>query len=198
MNGHDLPGDGRVHDSVAMVTVEAGPARHVLGADDAPVVIVEYGDFECPYCARAAPVLRELVETSEGQVKLIFRHFPVFDVHPFALTAALAAEAAGARGRFWEMHDVLFAHQDRLADKFLRAYAQSLGLDGELVVGDTAQPFGDAVEADYARGIEQGVRGTPTIFVNGAPYRGRTELVPLRRAADLSRRRRGRPPWARR
>ncbi|WP_423748070.1 DsbA family protein [Frankia canadensis] len=175
----------------------AGPSRHVLGRGDAPIVVVEYGDFECPYCARTAPVLRELVESSAGQVKLVFRHFPVFDVHPYALTAALAAEAAGAHGRFWDMHDLLFARQDRLADKFLRAYATSLGIDGDLVVGEAAQPFGDAVEADYARGIEQGVRGTPTVYINGVPYRGRTEIAPLRKAANLSLHRRRRPPWSR-
>jgi protein-disulfide isomerase len=175
-----------------------GPDRHARGPAGAPIVVVEYGDFECPYCARTAPVLHELVDTSGGQIRLIFRHFPVFDIHPYALTAALAAEVAGAHGQFWEMHDVLFAGQDRLADKYLRAHAASLGLDGDLVVGDAAQPYGDAVEADYARGIEQGVRGTPTIFINGTPYRGRTEIAPLRKAVSLSLRRGRRAPWSRR
>ncbi|CAO5189065.1 hypothetical protein FAIPA1_60155 [Frankia sp. AiPs1] len=170
------------------LVVDTSPERHVYGPADARIVVVEYGDFECPYCARTAPVLRELVDTSDGQVRLVFRHFPVYDIHPFALTAALAAEAAGARGRFWEMHDRLFASQDRLADKFLRYYAGALGLDGELVVGDAAQPFGDAVEADYAGAIEQGVRGTPSLFVDGTPYRGRLEIAPLRKAVSLSQR----------
>nr|WP_163551409.1 DsbA family protein [Candidatus Frankia alpina] len=174
-----------------------GPFRHSRGPADAPIVVVEYADFQCPYCARAAPVLREFAETSQGQVRLVFRHFPVFDIHPYALTAALAAEAAGVQGGFWGMHGLLFARQVRLADRFLHAYAASLGLDGDLVIGDAAQPFGDAVEADYARGIEQGVRGTPTIFINGEPYWGRMEIAPLRKAASLSLRRNRRAPWSR-
>jgi protein-disulfide isomerase len=189
--------DGRDGRRVS-VAVPIDPFRHSRGPADAPIVVVEYADFQCPYCARAAPVLHEFTETSDGQVRLVFRHFPVFDIHPYALTAALAAEAAGLESRFWEMHDLLFARQDRLADKFLHAYAASLGLDGDRVIGDAAQPFGDAVEADYARGIEQGVRGTPTIFINGEPYRGRTEIAPLRKAASLSLRRHRRAPWSRR
>ena len=95
----------------------ADDARHVLGRLDAPVTVVEHGDLECPYCRAAAPVLRALVERSDGRVRLVWKHFPLFEVHPHALTAALAAEAAGAHGLFWEMHDLLFAHQDHLADE---------------------------------------------------------------------------------
>ena len=105
-------------------------AEHVLGNPAAPVTVIEYGDFECPYCAAAAPVLKQLVEESDGQVRLVFRHFPLADNHPHALTAALAAEAAAAQGAFWPMHDLLFARQDRLSDVALRAYAEELGLDG--------------------------------------------------------------------
>lgn len=152
------------------------------GNVDAPVVVVEYADLECPYCARASGILRELVDSSDGQVRHVFRHFPVFDLHPHALTAALAAEVAGAHGRFWEMHDLMFANQDRLADRYLMGFARSLDLDAELVVGDAAQPFGAAVEADYAGAAELGVRGTPTIVIDGARYRGRLELGPLRAA----------------
>ncbi|GAA1399693.1 hypothetical protein GCM10009600_01170 [Oerskovia paurometabola] len=149
------------------------PDAHVFGALDALVTIVEFGDFECPYCHDAAPVLRTVVEESGGQVRLVFRHFPLFEVHPYALTAALAAEAAGAQGRFWEMHDLLFAHQDRLDDVGLAHWAQKLGLDGASVVGDAAQQHGDAVERDYLAGTALGVRGTPTLYVEGVRYRGR-------------------------
>jgi protein-disulfide isomerase len=149
------------------------PNAHVFGAPDAPVTIVEFGDFECPYCHDATPVLRTVVEESDGQVRLVFRHFPLFEVHPYALTAALAAEAAGAQGRFWEMHDLLFAHQDRLDDVGLAHWAQKLGLDGASVVGDAAQQHGDAVERDYLAGTALGVRGTPTLYVEGVRYRGR-------------------------
>lgn len=188
--------------------VSTDPGRHSRGEPGAPVVIVEYGDFECPYCARAAAILHELVDSSDGQVRQVFRHFPVFDIHPYALTAALAAEVAGAHGRFWEMHDLLFANQDKLADKYLMAFARSLEIETDLVVGDPAQPYGDAVEADYAGGAELRVQGTPTIFIDGVRYRGRLELGPLRTAVartgsgrsadDRDDGRRRRVPWARR
>ncbi len=156
-------------------------SEHVLGSLDAPVTVVEYGDFECPYCAAAAPVLRQLVEESDGRVRLVFRNFPLPDVHPHALTAALAAEAAGAQGAYWPMHDLLFTKQDRLDDRSLKAYAEHLGIDGDLVVGDAAQVFGDKVEADFSAGLDEGVAGTPTLVVDGEPYAGRVELAALRR-----------------
>lgn len=161
----------------------ADPDRHVHGALDAPVTVVEYGDFECPFCGAAAPVLRALVDGSGGRVRLVFRHFPLFDVHPFALTAGLAAEAAGEH--FWEMHDVLFAHQDHLTDPDLASYAARVGAGD--VVGDAAQPFRAAVAADYAAGGAAGVRGTPTLFIGGVLYTGRVELPDLRSAAGLAR-----------
>ena len=160
--------------------------EHVFGDPQAPITVVEYGDFECPYCAAAAPVLRQLVEESDGRVRLIFRNFPLHDVHPHALTAALAAEAAGAQGAYWPMHDLLFSKQDRLDDRSLRAYAEHLGLDGGLVVGEAAQQFGDKVEADFSAGLDEGVAGTPTLLVDGEPYAGRIELAALRRAVNVS------------
>jgi protein-disulfide isomerase len=161
------------------------PGDHVFGDPDAPVTVLEYGDFECPYCAAAAPVLRELVEESGGQVRLVFRNFPLADVHPYALTAALAAEAAGAQGAFWPMHDRLFSRQDRLDDAALRAYADELGIDADRVVGEAAQPFGDKVEADFAAAVAAGVGGTPTLFIDGQRYAGRVELAALRRAVGM-------------
>ena len=160
--------------------------EHVFGDVDAPVTVVEYGDFECPYCAAAAPVLRQLVEESGGRVRLIFRNFPLPDVHPHALTAALAAEAAGAQGAYWPMHDLLFTKQDRLDDRSLKAYADHLGLDGQLVVGEAAQQFGDKVEADFSAGLDEGVSGTPTLIIDGEPYMGRIEPAALRRVTGGS------------
>jgi protein-disulfide isomerase len=157
-------------------------ADHVLGNPDAPVTLLEYGDYECPYCAAAAPVLRQVVTESDGHVRLLFRNFPLPSVHPFALTAALAAEAAGEQGAFWPMHELIFARQDRLDDAALRAYADELGIDGSRVVGDAAQAFGDKVEADFAAGLEAGVGGTPTVFIDGRLYSGRVEAGALRRA----------------
>ena len=161
-------------------------ADHVLGDRDAPVTLLEYGDYECPYCAAAAPVLRHVVEDSDGQVRLVFRNFPIADRHAYALTAALAAEAAGAQGAFWEMHELLFARQERLDDAALRAYAEELGLDGSRVVGEAAQVFGDKVEKDFAAGLEAGVGGTPTVFIDGRLYSGRVEAGALRRAIGMA------------
>jgi protein-disulfide isomerase len=155
--------------------------RHVYGNPDAPIRIVEYGDFECPYCRAAAPVLKELVDTSAGAVALVWRHFPLFTVHPFALTAALAAEAAGPL--FWQMHDELFAHQDRLTDADLESYAERIGAGA--VCGPSAQAFREAVKADYKSGVALGVRGTPTLFINGDRYTGKVKLGELRLALGL-------------
>jgi protein-disulfide isomerase len=162
--------------------LEPAADDHVLGDPAAPVTLLEYGDYECPYCAAAAPVLRRVVEESQGQVRLVFRNFPLADRHPYALTAALAAEAADAQGAFWPMHEVLMSRQDRLDDVALRSYAEELGIDGDRIVGDAAQPFGDKVEADFAAGLAAGVGGTPTVFVNGQMYAGRVEFGALNRA----------------
>jgi protein-disulfide isomerase len=167
----------------------ANPVTHVLGNPDARVCVIEFGDFECPYCAGAAPVLRELVETSEGQVRLIYRNFPLFEVHPPALTAALAAESVAASAgepAYWTMHDKLFAHQARLNDVDLLLYATALGGDPDLATGDGAQRFAPIVQADYAAGLEAGVVGTPTLFIDGLIYDGRVEVPALRRATGIA------------
>jgi protein-disulfide isomerase len=162
--------------------------RHVCGEPTAPITVLEYGDFECPYCRSAAPVLKALVDGSAGQVRLVFRHFPLFTVHPFALTAALAAEAAGER--FWAMHDLLFDHQDRLTDADLQEYGAAIGVRG--VIGRAAQAFRPAIEADYQAGIAAAVRGTPTLLfgtgsANSERYPGEVELGALRTALGLAR-----------
>ncbi|MEV0459436.1 DsbA family protein [Catellatospora methionotrophica] len=155
--------------------------RHCYGPVDAPITLVEYGDFECPYCGAAAPVLRRLIDDGDGMVRLIYRHFPLFTVHPFALTAALAAEASGEQ--FWEMHDLLFAHQSRLTDPDLENYAQMLGVGS--VTGEAVQEFRPAVETDYRSGTTMGVRGTPTLFADGRLYQGKVELGALRSALGM-------------
>ncbi|MCR6491479.1 DsbA family protein [Cellulomonas sp. P24] len=157
-----------------------GRGRHVYGPPDAPVTVVEFGDLECPYCRAAAPVLRELVDTAAGTVRLVFRHFPLFEVHPHALTAALAVEAAASQGAFWPMFDRLVSGPVDLGDAALRAAADELGLDGSLVVGEAAQRHGDWVEEDYADGRALDVRGTPTLFVNDERFSGQVTLTALR------------------
>jgi protein-disulfide isomerase len=158
--------------------------RLVLGDPAAPITVTEFGDLECPYCRAAEPVLRELVETSAGRVRLEWRHFPLFQVHPHALIAALAAEAAAEQGLFWEMQRALFAQQDRLAEPDLRAVGARLGLDPARVAGEQAQGFAELVEADYLAGLDLGIRGTPTLLIQGERYHGPIELAALRAAID--------------
>ncbi len=166
--------------------VDTRAERHVYGAAAAPVVVVEFGDLECPHCRAAAPLLRTLVDESGGQVRLVWRHFPLFEVHPYALTAALASESAAAAGRFWDWHDTAIAHQDRLGDVDLRRYAAGLGLDPDDAVGEQAQKYAAAVEADYVAGLGLGVRGTPTLFVDGVRFEGPVELPALRAAVEAA------------
>jgi protein-disulfide isomerase len=161
------------------LAVAVTSADHMRGPVEAPVTIVEYGDYECPYCAAAEPVLAAVLAAQAGRLRLVFRNFPLPDVHPYALTAALAAEAAAALGAFWEMHDILFTRQDRLRDIDLAGYAESLGLPATAVVGDAAQPYGEKVEADFRSGVDSGVRGTPTLFVDGRRYTGPVDLRSL-------------------
>lgn len=165
--------------------------EHVLGNPEAPITVLEYGDYECPYCAAAAPVLRALIDSSDGQARLVFRNFPLYEVHPHALVAALAAESTAQAGptAFWKMHKLLFEKQDRLTDRDLRSYAEHVGADPDLAVGDAAQVFAGKVRADYAAGIEAGVEGTPTLFINDSAYSGRIDLAALQRATGLSGRR---------
>ena len=172
------------------------PDEHVFGADDAPVTVLEYGDYECPYCAAAAPVLRQLVEGAAGQVRLVFRNFPLFEVHPHALTAALAAESTVTTPSEMlrlntSIAAVPFAQQNRLADADLRRYAEHVGSDPDLATGEAAQQFAPKVQRDYAAGIDAGVAGTPTLFIDGIRYDGRPELAALQRAARSSAQRRG-------
>jgi protein-disulfide isomerase len=145
----------------------------ILGDVEAPVTMLEYGDFECPYCAMARPVLEGLVVDYPDMIRLVYRHFPVTTTHPHAALAAEAAEAAGAQDRFWEMHDMLFTNQDRLEFEDLRGYAQEIGLNGARFDQEMmAHVYRDEVRQDFQRGIQDGVNGTPSIFLNGLRYDG--------------------------
>ena len=144
------------------------PTDHVIGPARAHVVLVEYGDFECPNCKQAAPVVKLLLAEFRDRVRFVYRHFPLEEVHPHALMAAQAAEAAGAQGKFWPMHDLLFEHQHALKGHHLREYAGRLELD---MARYTAE-MNDTVYLQRVReheksGIESGVRSTPTFFLDG-------------------------------
>jgi protein-disulfide isomerase len=147
-------------------TVRVGD--HILGPDDAPVVVVEYGDFECPNCKQAAPAVKMLLRRFGSRVRFAFRHFPLEEVHPHALQAAEAAECAGAQGRFWAMHELLFEHQTQLDLKDLHAYAERLGLDMARYTAEMDDHvYLQRIREHVDSGRRSGVRGTPGFFVNG-------------------------------
>ena len=150
-----------------------GPQDHVQGNPRAPIRLVEYGDYECPYCGRAHRIVKALQEALGDDLLFAWRNFPLSQVHRHALRAAAAAEAAGLQDRFWEMHDMLFEHQDALDDADLLAYAEVLGLDVERFAGDLdSVGIAERVRADFLSGARSGVNGTPTFFVNGERYDG--------------------------
>jgi protein-disulfide isomerase len=146
--------------------------EHVRGSG--PRELVEYLDFQCPYCRAAAPAIKHVVmDDLPGKVTLRVRHFPIREKHPRADATARAAEAAGRQGRFWEMHDLLFERFEAVTDDDLRSYATSLGLDLDRFDHDIADPtLIEAIEEDRETGLAAGVTGTPGIFVDGIPYTG--------------------------
>lgn len=141
---------------------------HVLGAAHAAVTLVEYGDFECPNCKQAAPVVKLVLQHFGNRVRFIYRHFPLEEVHPHALYAALSAETAAAQHKFWPMHDLLFEHQDRLQVKQLRRYAEQLELDLLRYDADMKdEVYLQRIREHIGSGQRSGVRATPTFFING-------------------------------
>ena len=159
--------------SGAVLTPPVAESDHAAGQDDAPVTLVEYGDYECPYCGMAAPIVRRAQRALDTQLRFVFRHFPLGEIHTHARLAAQAAEAAGVQGRFWEMHETLFEHQDALDAEDLVGYAKSLGLDAKNFARDLeAGTFEKRVRDDFRSGVRSGVNGTPTFFINGERYNG--------------------------
>jgi len=150
------------------LTLPVNNADHTLGPDHAPVTVVEYGDFECPNCKQAAPAVKLLLERFEERVRFVYCHFPLEDVHPHALLAAEAAECAGGQGKFWEMHELLFANQEHLKLKNLHGYAEQLGLDMARYTAEMDDHvYLQRVREHIDSGLKSGVRGTPGFFVNG-------------------------------
>ena len=155
------------------LTPPVGAHDHSAGPDDAPVTLVEYGDYECPYCGMAYPIVKRARQDLGSGLRFVFRNFPLAESHPHARLAAQAAEAAAAQGKFWEMHDMLFEHQDALAAEDLVGYAKSLGLDARQFAQDLeGATYAKRVRDDFRNGVRSGVNGTPTFFVNGARYNG--------------------------
>ena len=168
---------------------DVDPRRdHVRGADDAPVTLVEYGDYECPYCGRAELVVRELLQTFGEDLRYVWRHLPLRDVHPHAETAAEAAEAAGAQGAFWGMHERLIAHQAELTPNDLGRYAKELGLDLQRFHEDVVHHvYAERVAEDVTSADASGVAGTPSFFINGKRHDGAYDVATLTAAVRLAR-----------
>ena len=157
----------------ARLTPPVSDRDHTKGPDDSPVTLVEYGDYECPYCGQAENSVHEIQERTGNAVRMVFRHFPNRTVHPHAGLAAEAAEAAGAQGKFWEMHDLLFQHQDHLEESDLIEYAREIGIDEERFRTELdAHTHSQKIREDFKSGRESGVRGTPTWYINGKRYDG--------------------------
>lgn len=148
-----------------------GPDDHALGSASAPVTLVEYGDYECPHCRAAHPIVKRVLRRLGHDVRFVFRNFPLAQMHPHAVLAAEAAEAAGLQGEFWRMHDQLFEHQEALEREDLLGYAKALGLDPVRFARDLGDGIaGERVRSDFASGVRSGVNGTPTFFIDGERF----------------------------
>jgi protein-disulfide isomerase len=157
----------------AHLAVPVNDHDHIAGRRSAPVILVEYGDFECPHSARAHPIVEAAQRYLADDLCFVYRHFPLIEVHPHAQLAAEAAEAAGEQGRFWQMHDTLFRHQNALELDDLLDYATVIGCDATRVAAELAAgTHTERVLNDMRGGVRSGVQGTPTFFVNGVRYDG--------------------------
>jgi protein-disulfide isomerase len=171
----------------AMLVVPVGPRDHRHGPENAPVTLVEYGDYECPYCGMAYPVVKEIQRRLGDRLCFVFRHFPLTQVHPHAEHAAEAAEAAGTQGKFWKMHDYLYEHQDALDDAHLLHYAEILRLDtGRFQQEMIEHVHAERVREDFLSGVRSGVNGTPTFFINGFRHDGGYDLLTLLAAVEAA------------
>ena len=166
--------------STAQLTPPVSKRDHTVGPASAAITLVEYGDYECPYCGAAHPIVKEIRRRLGNGLRFAFRHFPLSRIHPHSERAAEAAEAAATQGKFWQMHDQLFEHQDALDDESLLVYAATIGLDvdeftREMLLGVHAP----RVREDFLSGVRSGVNGTPTFFINGHRHDGSYDLETL-------------------
>jgi protein-disulfide isomerase len=153
------------------LAIPVGPDDHVQGPDDAVITLVEYGDYECPYCGQAFPIVQELQRVFAASLRLVFRNLPLSNVHPHAEAAAEAAEAVALQGQFWAMHDLLYQHQRDLRAESLLRYAEQAGADaGQVAEVLARRGTRDHVENDLEGALRSGANGTPTFFVNGFRY----------------------------
>jgi formate-nitrite transporter family protein len=172
---------------VSRLTPPVSEADHRSGPDDAQVTLVEYGDFECPHCGAAYPIVEGVRRRMGARLRFVYRYFPLTEMHPHAMHAAEAAEAAGAQGKFWQMHAMLFERQDALEDEDLLRYAKALHLDGQRFASELASgTHVKRIREQIRSGIRSGVNGTPTFFINGVRYDGSWDASDLLAALEAS------------
>ncbi len=162
------------------LTLPDAERDHVSGSANGSIKLLEYGDYECPFCADAQPIVKEIQRRLGDDLLFAFRHFPLANIHPHSEHAAEAAEAAGAQENFWGMHDLLFENQSALEDEDLAAYAGELGLDETRLIREvTSTAYTSRIRGDFRDGVRAGVNGTPTLFINGERYDGVRDLKHL-------------------
>jgi protein-disulfide isomerase len=174
----------REHNEARLV-LAVGARDHAQGPSDAPVTLVEYGDYECPYCGSAYPIVKQIQHRLGDRLRFVFRNFPLSEMHPHAEQAAEAAEAAATQNRFWPMHDMLFENQEALDVDDLRSYAHAVGIDAARFDGDMQEHTAAArIREDFLSGVRSGVNGTPTFFINGLRHDDSFELAVLLAAVE--------------
>ncbi|WP_121357496.1 DsbA family protein [Flavisolibacter nicotianae] len=157
----------------AKLTPPVNERDHIQGSSHAPLELVEYGDYQCPHCGAAHPVVKAIVKRFGKNLRFVFRNFPLAEVHQYAEAAAMAAEAAARQGMFWPMHDMIYEQQSRLNVGALLTFAEELDLDMVAFEHDLTNPsVAQKVEADFESGVRSGVNGTPSFFINGLKYNG--------------------------
>ncbi len=172
---------------MSTLTIAVGPEDHIQGDPDAECTLVEYGDYECPSCGEAYPIVKRIQRHFGKRIRFVFRNFPLSQIHPDAEAAAEVAEFASSRAEFWPMHDLLFENQDRLGDELYEALAERLQLPIEdLRTSLEEGEFKARVRADFAGGVRSGVNGTPTFFINGKRNNGSFDYGSLVAAIDTA------------
>jgi protein-disulfide isomerase len=168
---------------MAKLKVPVGPDDHAQGPADAPVTLLEYGDYECPHCGHVYPIVKALQKRFGKQLRFAFRNFPLREIHPNADVAAETAEFAAAHDKFWDMHDLIFENQNSLSEQMLGELAHRLTLDSQALKDAlTSGTFAERVQGDFSSGVHSGVNGTPTFFINSQRHDGDFELETLLQA----------------
>ena len=172
---------------MAKLKIAVGPDDHAQGPENAPVTLVEYGDYQCPHCGHAYPIVKRVQKHLGERLRFVFRNFPLSEMHPWAEAAAEAAEFAGAQGQFWPMHDAIFENQNRLGERLFAELARTLRLDPqEMEKALEEQRFAERVQRDFSGGVRSGVNGTPTFFINGVRHDSDFEYETLVEAIESS------------